>query len=194
MFPSPIRPRSRRNRNGVGSYAAEQRQSQQHHDLRRRERSGVVDEPMAAFELGADGAAWSDRTRRIRDAVEAALGTSSCLGPRSMSDGRTGRSASWSQAIPSIRTSWSCRRVRPCAMRSISIRSRPIRPSRCSPARPTSSGAAEAAVAGVEEVVWVAAAGLAVAACAAMSLAKIRTMSRRRTRNDRLKLPDCSRV
>ena len=192
MFPSSIRPRSRRNRNGVGSYAAEQRQSQQHHDLRRREQSGVVDEAIAALDLGAEGAAWSDRTRRIRDAVEAALGTSSCLGPRSMSDGRTGRSANWSQAIPSIRTSWSCRRVRPCAMRSISIRSRPIRPSRCkAPRVRRRPGAAEAAVAGV---VWVAAAGLAVAACAAMSLAKIRTISRRRTRSDRLKLPDCSSV
>ena len=42
-------------------------------DLRRREPGGVAEEPMAALDLSAEGVARSDRTRRIRDAVEAAL-------------------------------------------------------------------------------------------------------------------------
>lgn len=49
-------------------------------DLRRREQSGVAEEPMAALDLSAEGAARSDRTRRIRDAVEAALSDIILLG------------------------------------------------------------------------------------------------------------------
>lgn len=49
-------------------------------DLRQRERSGVAEEPMAALDLSAEGAAQSDRTRRIRDAVEAALSDIILLG------------------------------------------------------------------------------------------------------------------
>ena len=49
-------------------------------DLRRREQAGVPDEPMAALDLSAEGAARSDRTRRIRDAVEAALSDIILLG------------------------------------------------------------------------------------------------------------------
>ncbi|MGC5799946.1 hypothetical protein [Sphingomonas sp. NFX23] len=49
-------------------------------DLRRREQGGVAVEPMAALNLSAEGAAGSDRTRRIRDAVEAALSDIILLG------------------------------------------------------------------------------------------------------------------
>ncbi|MEG8024219.1 hypothetical protein QP162_06780 [Sphingomonas aurantiaca] len=49
-------------------------------DLRRREPGGVAEEPMAALDLSAAGAARSDRTRRIRDAVEAALSDIILLG------------------------------------------------------------------------------------------------------------------
>ncbi len=50
-------------------------------DLRRREeQGGVAEEPMAALDLSAAGAARSDRTRRIRDAVEAALSDIILLG------------------------------------------------------------------------------------------------------------------
>lgn len=49
-------------------------------DLRRREQGGVAEEPMAALDLSAEGAARSDRTRRIRDAVEAALSDIILLG------------------------------------------------------------------------------------------------------------------
>jgi len=49
-------------------------------DLRRREPGGVAEEPMAALDLSAEGAARSDRTRRIRDAVEAALSDIILLG------------------------------------------------------------------------------------------------------------------
>ncbi|WP_242184802.1 hypothetical protein [Sphingomonas sp. CARO-RG-8B-R24-01] len=48
-------------------------------DLRRREQ-GVAEEPMAALDLSAEGAARSDRTRRIRDAVEVALSDIILLG------------------------------------------------------------------------------------------------------------------
>ena len=49
-------------------------------DLRRREQGGVAEEPIAALDLSAEGAARSDRTRRIRDAVEAALSDIILLG------------------------------------------------------------------------------------------------------------------
>ena len=49
-------------------------------DLRRREQGSVTEEPMAALDLSAEGAARSDRTRRIRDAVEAALSDIILLG------------------------------------------------------------------------------------------------------------------
>jgi uncharacterized membrane protein YgcG len=49
-------------------------------DLKRREQGGVTEEPMAALDLSAEGAARSDRTRRIRDAVEAALSDIILLG------------------------------------------------------------------------------------------------------------------
>jgi len=49
-------------------------------DLRRREQGVVAEEPMAALDLSAEGAARSDRTRRIRDAVEAALSDIILLG------------------------------------------------------------------------------------------------------------------
>lgn len=49
-------------------------------DLRRRDQDGVADEPMAALDLSAEGASRSDRTRRIRDAVEAALSDIILLG------------------------------------------------------------------------------------------------------------------
>ena len=49
-------------------------------DLRRREQDGGAEEPMAALDLSAEGVARSDRTRRIRDAVEAALSDIILLG------------------------------------------------------------------------------------------------------------------
>jgi uncharacterized membrane protein YgcG len=49
-------------------------------DLRRREQGGFAEEPMAVLDLSAEGAARSDRTRRIRDAVEAALSDIILLG------------------------------------------------------------------------------------------------------------------
>ena len=49
-------------------------------DLRRPEQVGAADEPMAAIDLSTEGAARSDRTRRIRDAVEAALSDIILLG------------------------------------------------------------------------------------------------------------------
>ena len=42
-------------------------------DLRARDRTELPQEPMAALDLIAETASRSDRTRRIRDAVEAAL-------------------------------------------------------------------------------------------------------------------------
>lgn len=49
-------------------------------DLRRRDQGGGATEPMAALDLSAEGASRSDRTRRIRDAVEAALSDIILLG------------------------------------------------------------------------------------------------------------------
>ena len=49
-------------------------------DLRRREQDRVAEEPMAALDFSAEGAGRSDRTRRIRDAVEAALSDIILLG------------------------------------------------------------------------------------------------------------------
>jgi uncharacterized membrane protein YgcG len=49
-------------------------------DLRRKGQDGAAEEPMAALDLSAEGAAWSDRTRRIRDAVEATLSDIILLG------------------------------------------------------------------------------------------------------------------
>ena len=49
-------------------------------DLRRQEQGNVAEEPMATLDLSAEGAARSDRTRRIRDAVEAALSDIILLG------------------------------------------------------------------------------------------------------------------
>ncbi|HVF94127.1 MAG TPA: hypothetical protein VM900_07410 [Sphingomonas sp.] len=49
-------------------------------DLRRPDQDRVVEEPMAALDLSAEGASRSDRTRRIRDAVEAALSDIILLG------------------------------------------------------------------------------------------------------------------
>lgn len=49
-------------------------------DLRRREGGRVAEEPMAVLDLSAESAAQSDRTRRIRDAVEAALSDIILLG------------------------------------------------------------------------------------------------------------------
>lgn len=49
-------------------------------DLRQRDQRSVAEEPMAALDLSAEGAARSDRTRRIRDAVEAALSDIILLG------------------------------------------------------------------------------------------------------------------
>ena len=49
-------------------------------DLRRRDRGGAAEEPMAALDLSAEGVSRSDRTRRIRDAVEAALSDIILLG------------------------------------------------------------------------------------------------------------------
>lgn len=49
-------------------------------DVRRREPGGEASEPMAALDLSAEGASRSDRTRRIRDAVEAALSDIILLG------------------------------------------------------------------------------------------------------------------
>lgn len=46
----------------------------------RREQGHVAQEPMAVLDLSAPGAARSDRTRRIRDAVEAALADIILLG------------------------------------------------------------------------------------------------------------------
>lgn len=49
-------------------------------DLRRRSDAGTATEPMAALDLTAERAAGSERTRRIRDAVEAALSDIILLG------------------------------------------------------------------------------------------------------------------
>lgn len=49
-------------------------------DLRRREPGDVATEPMAALDLSAETASRSDRARRIRDAVEAALSDIILLG------------------------------------------------------------------------------------------------------------------
>ena len=49
-------------------------------DMRRRDQGDVVAEPMAALDLSAEHASRSDRTRRIRDAVEAALSDIILLG------------------------------------------------------------------------------------------------------------------
>ncbi len=49
-------------------------------DMRRRDQGDVAAEPMAALDLSAEHASRSDRTRRIRDAVEAALSDIILLG------------------------------------------------------------------------------------------------------------------
>lgn len=49
-------------------------------DQQRREQDGVANEPMAALDLSAERASQSDRTRRIRDSVEAALSDIILLG------------------------------------------------------------------------------------------------------------------
>lgn len=49
-------------------------------DAQRREAAAGASEPMAALDLSAEGASRSDRTRRIRDAVEAALSDIILLG------------------------------------------------------------------------------------------------------------------
>ncbi|KQU49870.1 hypothetical protein ASG67_11945 [Sphingomonas sp. Leaf339] len=49
-------------------------------DLRRREQDTVAQKPLAALDLSAESALKSDRTRRIRDAVEAALSDIILLG------------------------------------------------------------------------------------------------------------------
>jgi uncharacterized membrane protein YgcG len=49
-------------------------------DLRRQEQRGDAEEPIAALDLSVEGASRSDRTRRIRDAVEAALSDIILLG------------------------------------------------------------------------------------------------------------------
>jgi uncharacterized membrane protein YgcG len=49
-------------------------------DLRRREQSSNAQEPIAPLDLSAESASQSDRTRRIRDAVEAALSDIILLG------------------------------------------------------------------------------------------------------------------
>jgi uncharacterized membrane protein YgcG len=49
-------------------------------DLHSRNQGGVAAEPIATLDLSADGASRSDRTRRIRDAVEAALSDIILLG------------------------------------------------------------------------------------------------------------------
>ena len=49
-------------------------------DLRRRDQADAAEEPMAVLDLSAESVSRSDRTRRIRDAVEAALSDIILLG------------------------------------------------------------------------------------------------------------------
>lgn len=85
-------------------------------DLRRRELSSVADEPMAALDLRAEGVARSDRTRHIRDAVEAAMSDIILLGTEEHVRLADKAFANWLRGTRSIRTSWSsswsCRCVR----------------------------------------------------------------------------------
>jgi hypothetical protein len=163
-------------------------------DLRRREQDGGAEEPMAALDLSAEGAARSDRTRRIRDAVEAALSDIILLGTeehvrladRAVRELVAGHPVHTHELVVSLRAFVRDAldldpipadprvRRRPAAAEAVATRTMPAE--------------AEAAA-----VVWVAAAGLVAAAWVTMYLATIRTMSRRRTRTDKLSLPNLGR-
>jgi hypothetical protein len=114
-------------------------------DLQRRTPS----EPMAALDLSAETTAQSDRTRRIRDAVEAALSDIILLGTEDQVRLAERAVRELVAGIPSTRTICWCRCAPSSARRSTSTRSQPICNCRCRDraARRVRAAAAKARVA-----------------------------------------------